>query len=266
MKVLSLFAGIGGADLGLERAGMTIVGQVEIDPFCRAVLRKHWPSTWQHDDVKTLTGHMVEEHCGRIDLIVAGVPCQPISTAGRRAGNVDARWLWPDFARIVGEVRPRLALAESPVGLLSHPSADAIPGLMEAAGYEMGDPFVLGASIVGAPHQRRRIWMVAYPASWGGQAGAVVDPEAEGGRNQARTTPRLDVVRCREFQWPGRDGDRRSEHEVARTVESAVGTATDGVSERLARSWRRRAYRAVGNAISPQVIEPIGRAMMALYG
>lgn len=71
-RVLSLFAGIGGFDLGLERAGMEVVAQCEIDPFCQKVLRKHWPDVWLHDDVRTLTGKEVQAHCGNIDVICGG--------------------------------------------------------------------------------------------------------------------------------------------------------------------------------------------------
>lgn len=103
MRFVSLFAGIGGLDLGLERAGMTCVAQVEIDPFCSAVLAHHWPGVWKHDDVTTLTGDMLRAQAGEFELICGGVPCQPASVAGKRKGSSDERWLWPAFLRIVRE-------------------------------------------------------------------------------------------------------------------------------------------------------------------
>lgn len=100
--MLDLCAGIGGISLGLERAGFTIAGQVERDPFCLAVLRRHWPDVARHDDVTTFTGFG-----WRPDVLAAGFPCQPVSLAGARRAQDDERWLWPDIARppsIVGSV------------------------------------------------------------------------------------------------------------------------------------------------------------------
>jgi DNA (cytosine-5)-methyltransferase 1 len=95
VNVLSLFAGIGGLDLGLERAGMTVVGQVEIDPWCRAVLAKHWPEVPRHDDVRTCVDWWLGEPRPAVDVICGGFPCQPVSVAGRRRAQDDERWLWP---------------------------------------------------------------------------------------------------------------------------------------------------------------------------
>ncbi len=105
MKVGSLFSGIGGLDLGLERAGMEVVWQVEIDDFCNKVLAKHWPDVARYRDVRTVGDDL--EH---VDLICGGFPCQPVSVAGKRNGKEDERWLWPDYLRIVRIVKPRWVL------------------------------------------------------------------------------------------------------------------------------------------------------------
>ena len=89
MKFLDLFSGIGGFSLGLERAGMTCVGHVEIDPFCQKVLRKHWPEVPLIADVKEVQG----DEFGAVELICGGPPCQPVSLAGKRQGASDDRWL-----------------------------------------------------------------------------------------------------------------------------------------------------------------------------
>src|SRR5512139_283122 len=113
MRFGSLFAGIGGFDLGLERAGMTPVWQVEIDPFCCKVLAKHWPNVTRYEDVRNVG----REQLGTVDLICGGFPCQPHSLAGKRRGAEDDRDLWPEYRRIVGECRPRWVLAENVPGI-----------------------------------------------------------------------------------------------------------------------------------------------------
>src|SRR3954465_4766718 len=101
MKVLSLFAGIGGLELGLERAGMTPVGQVEIDPFCRRVLAKHWPEVPRHDDVRTAAEWWQSQQRPRVDVVAGGFPCQPASSAGLKLAQKDPRWLWPAMANVI---------------------------------------------------------------------------------------------------------------------------------------------------------------------
>ena len=166
MKVLSLFSGIGGIDLGLQRAGMTIAGQCEIDLFCRAVLEKHWPKVWRHDDVTTLTGRLVREHCGDIDIIAGGFPCQDISIAGKGVGLDGPRsGLWRQMLRLVREVRPDWVLAENVLALRSR-GYDHVHDDLVAAGYTPRQ-VVVGAEHCGAPHRRHRVWIVAHAAGRG---------------------------------------------------------------------------------------------------
>lgn len=166
MNFFSVFGGIGGFDLGLERANWRCVGQCEIEPFCTAALEKHWPNVWRWQDVKTLTGELVRQHCGRVDAIIGGPPCQPSSVAGQRRGAADDRWLWPEFLRLVSEVRPVWVLAENPRGVLSIDVEGVqfgvwLAGEFAARGYEL-IPIELAAEDVGAPHRRERVWFVAY--------------------------------------------------------------------------------------------------------
>lgn len=163
MKFLSLFAGIGGLDLGLERAGMECVGQVEIDPFCRAVLAKHWPDVKRMEDVRDVRG----DEFGRVDLVCGGVPCQPASCAGKRKGADDERWLWPEFSQIVRATGCSWFLAENVRGFLSLSVAGGVIRDLEGAGYEVRT-VLLGAHHVGAPHRRDRIWIVGRLAHAGG--------------------------------------------------------------------------------------------------
>ena len=159
VKFLSLFAGIGGLDLGLERAGWQCVGQVEIDPFATAVLAKHWPNVRRWSDVREITAGDVMGSVGRPDAIVGGFPCQPWSVAGKQRGADDPRHLWPEYYRLVCDLRPRWVVGENVPGLLST-GADAVLADLEAAGYTCW-PIVLGANDVGAPHRRRRVFFVA---------------------------------------------------------------------------------------------------------
>ena len=156
MKVGSLFSGIGGFDLGLERAGHEIAWQVEIDPFCQRVLTKHWPNVKRYSDV-TLVGDELE----RVDIIAGGFPCQDISTAGKGVGIIGERsGLWREFARIIGKVRPKWVIAENVPTLRSRGLTLVLQDL-GTLGYD-AEWHCIPASAVGAPHQRDRIWIVAY--------------------------------------------------------------------------------------------------------
>lgn len=156
----SLFAGIGGLDLGLERAGFEVRWQVEIDDYCKAVLRKHWPGVKQYGDIREVRGYDLEP----VDLICGGFPCEDISLAsatgvgiiGKRSG------LWSEFKRILGEVRPQWALIENVPALRSRGLALVLQDL-DALGFD-AEWHCIPASSLGAPHQRDRIFIVAYPA------------------------------------------------------------------------------------------------------
>ncbi len=160
MKVGSLFSGIGGLDLGLERAGIEIIWQVENDSFCQKVLKKHWPEVLLLGDVKKIDFTSLPA----VDLICGGFPCQPVSCAGKRAGDKDERWLWPEFYRAVCEARPRWVLVENVPGLMSMDSGRLFGGILRdlaASGYDV-EWDLLPAAAFGAPHLRYRVFLVAY--------------------------------------------------------------------------------------------------------
>ena len=152
MRVLDLFSGIGGFSLGLERAGLRTVAFCEIDPYCRAVLRKHWPDVPCYDDVTTLNIERLNADGIGADVIAGGFPCQDISTAGKGAGITGERsGLWKHYARIIGEVRPRYAIIENVSALLSRGLGDVL-GDLSALGYD-AEWHCIPASAVGAPHR-----------------------------------------------------------------------------------------------------------------
>ncbi len=169
MNHFSLFAGIGGIDLAAEWAGFHSAGQCEIDEYCNKVLQKHWPDVPKWSDIVELTGEEIKQKCGSISLLSGGFPCQPFSAAGKRKGEKDERYIWPEFLRIVREVEPRWILAENVRGLLSINSGRTfrrILGDLAEAGYGVGW-LCYGASDVGAPHRRERIFIVGYSRSCG---------------------------------------------------------------------------------------------------
>jgi len=155
VKFVSLFAGIGGIDLGLERAGMTCVGQVEWESFPQAVLQKHWPDVPKIEDVRDFAGH----EFGEFDLLAGGYPCQPFSVAGSRKGKDDIRHLWPEVHRIIRNVRPRVVLLENVTGHLSLGFSDVL-GDLASCGYD-AEWDCIPAAAVGAPHRRDRVFIVA---------------------------------------------------------------------------------------------------------
>ncbi|MHC4278507.1 MAG: DNA cytosine methyltransferase, partial [Planctomycetota bacterium] len=148
MKFGSLFAGIGGLDLGLERAGMECVWQVENDPYATRVLDKHWPDVRRYGDIKKINWEEVE----RPTLVCGGFPCQPVSIAGRQLGAADERWLWPEFERCLCDVRPRYVLIENVPGLLTNGGSGVIEDLAYH-GYD-AEWDLIPAATVGAPHLR----------------------------------------------------------------------------------------------------------------
>src|SRR4051812_29928105 len=116
LSVGSLFAGIGGFDLGLERAGMRTAWFCERDPFCQHVLAERWPGVPCYPDITTLRGADVEP----VDVLCGGFPCQDLSLAGGGAGLAGARsGLWSEYARLVGELRPRYVLVENVAALVA---------------------------------------------------------------------------------------------------------------------------------------------------
>ena len=162
LTVGSLFSGIGGFELGLERTGgFKTVWQCEIDPFCQKVLEKHWPNVKRFTDIKKIG---IEEEIPHVNVICGGFPCQPVSCAGKRKGKEDARWLWPEFCRVVRCVRPEWVLVENVPGLLSADSGRLFAGILRdlsESGYD-AEWNIVSAASVGAPHLRKRVFIVAH--------------------------------------------------------------------------------------------------------
>ena len=248
MNVLSLFAGIGGIDLGLQRAGMRIVGQVEIDPYCRAVLARHWPEVPRHDDVRTAVAWWLETARPAVDLIAGGFPCQDVSEAGRRTGiDGERSGLWAYFAQIIRALRPRYVLVENTRGLLVR-GMGRVVGDLANLGYD-AEWDCIPAAAVGAPHVRARMWILAYPSGIGRNASG---PQARILGAQPPTQAQHWSLHVPEPFGSPRAGGRDAGYGLDGRVADGVPSGLD-----LAR------IAACGNAVVPQVVEHIGRLILA---
>ncbi|MEV4521453.1 DNA cytosine methyltransferase [Micromonospora tulbaghiae] len=240
---LSLFSGIGGLDLGLDRAGMTCVGQVELDDLNRSVLDRHWPEVPKHDDVRTAVPWWTARPRPAVRLVAGGYPCQPFARSGRRRGTADERWGWPWFRAVVRAVRPDYVLVENVAALLD--DADAFGwmlGDLAADGFD-ADWTVLPACAVGAPHTRERLFLVAYPSGELRQA-RLAKERRQGGQGPLRPAGDGQHAWRRPDVWV----------EAARRPDRVV----DGLAAEL--------VAAGGNAVVPQVAEHVGRLILAHAG
>jgi DNA (cytosine-5)-methyltransferase 1 len=242
----SLFSGIGGLELGLEWAGLgPVLWQVELDPFCRAVLAKHWPNVTRFNDITQPRDYP------HVDLICGGFPCQDVSDAGARRGLKGERSsLWWYFAKVVEVVRPAWVVVENVAQGAVHLWLPTVRRHLCELGYR-ATPVRLSAADVGAHHLRRRVFVVAH-AHGDGKSARAVDAE------MARLSKSLG-----NSHGDGRVDGARSGHagrpEPAEggwwAPEPAVGRVAHGVPGRL----DRRRLRALGNAVVPQCAEAIGR-------
>lgn len=156
----SLFSGIGGFDLAAEWAGWKNLFNCEKDPFCQIVLKHHFSDAIQYSDIRD-TDFIIWR--GRVDVLTGGFPCQPFSTAGKRKGTDDDRYLWPEMLRAIREIRPRWVVGENVRGIVNWNGGlvfEQVCADLENEGYEV-TPYLLPACGVGAPHRRDRVWFIA---------------------------------------------------------------------------------------------------------
>jgi DNA (cytosine-5)-methyltransferase 1 len=214
----SLFSGIGGFDLGLERAGMTPRWQVEIDPFCQRVLEKHWPDVVRYGDITQVDFKDVEP----VDLVCGGFPCQPFSAAshGKGRGTDDHRWLWPEMLRSISTVRPSWVLAEN-VPHIDGPALESVVSDLEGIGYQVAPPLEIPACAFGFNHRRSRIWVCAY---------------ADGSSESSGS------INAKAFELQG----------------NSYHTPDLGSANGLPRRLDRSRLRSLGNAVVPGIVEWLG--------
>lgn len=234
----SLFAGIGGFDLGFERAGMKCFWQVEIDDYANKVLEKHWPDVRRWRDVRTFPPEPRDEW--RVDVICGGFPCQDVSIAGLKAGLAGARsGLWSEFIRVVCTLHPGFVVIENVDRLIRDGLETVLRDLAES-GYD-AEWSLISACSMGAPHARKRLFVVAYPA---------VERRASTGIFEMANA----CETMAQASWWKSSGAIRTSTTWA--TEPELDGVADGIPSRLDR------VACLGNAVVPQVAEWIGRRIV----
>jgi len=243
-QVLDLFSGIGGFSLGLERAGFKTVAFCEIDKKARQVLKKHWPTIPIYQNIKELTCEKLKKDgITNIEIICGGFPCQDISNLGQGAGIKGERsGLWSEMCRVISEIRPQFAIVEN-VAALRRRGLSRVLGDLAEIGYDT-EWHCIPASAVGAPHQRDRLWIIAYPH------GKLRFP--------LNIYPRADKKSVQTVMWKNfffvRSGT--NDFKFRQEDQSYLCGGNNGLSARMDR------LKQLGNAVVPQIPELIGRAVL----
>ena len=258
----SLFAGIGGFDLGFERAGMTCRWQVEIDDYATRVLAKQWPNVHRERDIRKCGAHNLQP----VDVICGGFPCQDISYAGLGAGlDGERSGLFFEAIRVVQQLRPRVVVLENVAALLTR-GLDRVLGTLASIGYD-AEWHCIPAAAFGAPHIRDRVFVLGYADSDRWYAGKQTSKAARHwcpAVSASRDAASMAHADCDQQQW--RRGDvqmgrqwltREAQNNGYKrrtqwATEPDVGRVADGVPARVDR------LRGLGNAVVPQVAEWIG--------
>ena len=267
----SLFAGIGGFDLGFEREGYEVRWQVEIDEYCQKVLARHWPHVPRYDDVRDCGLHNLEP----VDVITGGFPCQDLSVAGRQEGlDGERSALWWDYHRIISELRPRFAVVENVPNLLNW-GIDRVCGSLAEIGYD-AEWHVISAADMGAPHLRKRVWLCTWPMAHtscplleeridnGGEDKRGSHGQPTGPGQTMADSSSVFSDGCNDYVEYGKsevsefgNGDssaRRGDSHRWET-EPDVGRVAYGVPDRVDR------LKGLGNAIVPQIAQQIARTL-----
>ncbi len=228
---------------------MRVIWQSEIDPYACAVLKKHWPHVPNHGDIRAITADRVE----RPDVLCGGFPCQDISNAGKRAGiDGERSGLWSEFARVIGEIRPRYVIVENVAALLGR-GLERVLGDLATLGFD-AEWHCIPASVVGAHHERDRLWIMAHGIR-GKEHEQLRESRRYGDELRRRMGTRAEAFRPPYWSASDNDAPRLAKVLWAAQHPEILGVV-DGVS---ARSHR---IRCLGNAIVPQIAEIIGRAIV----
>ena len=271
LKHLDLFSGIGGFSLGLEATGgFETVAFCDIDQYPRQVLQKHWPHVKQYEDIKELNYEKLKaDGLLPIDIITGGYPCQPFSVAGRKKGEEDPRHLWPEYFRLVKELRPTWVIGENVSGHIKL-GLDTVITDLESEDYAVR-PFSISASSIGANHQRERVWIVANSRRsqwpWAELRGENENETRKENANQfersSSTSSSSADTNGKRSQRYGSEYELRKSQEERKTswsrwweFEPNVGRVAYGIPKRVDR------LKSLGNSLVPQIPYYIGKTIL----
>lgn len=274
----SLFSGIGGFDLAAEWMGWENKFHCEWNTFGQKILKYYWPNSISYGDI-TATDFTI--HRGQIDIITGGFPCQPFSLAGKRKGTEDSRHLWPEMLRAIRQISPRWVVGENVFGIINWDGGlvfEQVQADLEAEGYEV-QPFILPACGVDAPHKRERVWFVAHSDSNGfnwcdgkyevesgkGWIDALNDSEPYVMHSYGTMREGQHVIEKREGKLNRPNSGNGINNFQNFPTQPPICGGNDGLSDRLDGitfpKWRNESIKAYGNAIVPQVVYQIFKAI-----
>ena len=243
---LDLFSGIGGFALAAKWNGYRTLGFCDNEPYAQAVLKKHWPEVPCHKDIREVRGEL---YAG-VTLLTGGFPCQPFSDVGRKRGQADDRYLWPEMFRVICEARPSWVLGENVAGIKNMALDQALSDL-EGKGYEV-QSFVIPACAVNAPHRRDRVWICAMDVAES-KSLRIGRRSGQGGERWGGRMVQKEQEGCE--MGSEAEGCCSGIGEWSEESESSICRILDGVSNRVDRCH------ALGNAIVPQVASEIIRCI-----
>jgi DNA (cytosine-5)-methyltransferase 1 len=292
LKTLDLFSGIGGFSLGLESTGFfETIGFVEKDKFCQKVLKKHWSNINIEEDIRNVKGEKYQA-----DVVTGGFPCQPFSVAGKRKSTADDRYLWDEMLRVIRETKPRWVIGENVEGIVNINEGMVLRQVLndlENEGFK-SQCIIIPASGIGAWHQRKRIWIMAYSDSnrhvseirrgngeekgipvqdrekdstsrksvgtsdvWQTNKEYVPNTNIKGLERHRDEYELREVKQEKNFIWSSNDGTKKSWWQI----ESELCGVPNGVSYELDKDRSNR-IKALGNSIVPQIARQIGLSIM----
>ena len=271
LKHLDLFSGIGGFSLGLEATGgFETVAFCDYDSYCQKILRKHWPWVTIYDDIKELNHEKLNSNGHtKIDIVTGGYPCQPFSVAGRQQGEKDPRHVWPEYFRLIKELRPTWVIGENVSGHVKL-GLDTVLENLESEGYS-ARTFSISASSIGANHQRERIWIVANSGcSWGSGSEFQRKNENEIKKENANQFERSssssqsnmvysDSERLEKWESIGENFSQEYQTLIGAdwwSIEPDVGRVANGVPKRVDR------LKSLGNSLVPHIPYYIGMSIL----
>ena len=267
LKILDLFSGIGGFSLGLEATGhFETKAFCEIEPYCQQILKKHWPEVPIFDDIRTLKGTDI----GTIDIITGGYPCQPFSVAGKQKAEQDPRHLWPEYFRLIQELKPTWVIGENVSGHIKL-GLDSVLEDLASEGYSTRT-FSISASSIGANHKRERVWTVAYSQSQWRREPRYSYQEKRSSESSS-TQPQSsssDVAYTNSKRGCLWETNRQNAEDVRQSprgeetfgwwnIEPRVGRVAHGIPKRVDR------LKSLGNAVVPHIPYYIGQAIIESY-